>query len=83
MTTVIEYKEEVELVTASKTVLAWLEDWFEVNNYSPTLREISRGTGIRLATVHTAIEILSDMALIKREPGMARTIRLPEKEGDE
>ena len=56
-------------------LLDWLREWFRQHDYSPSIREIANGTGIKGGTLQRRLTKLKEEGYIDWEPGRNRTIR--------
>lgn len=65
-----------ELTEKQKEVLEYITRFKEVNGYSPSMREIARGTYTGVTPVHTIMEELKDKGYIDYKPRQSRTIRV-------
>ena len=52
----------------------WIAAFIASNGYSPNLREISRGTGLKYTTARFHVIRLQARGWLKREPGRLRSI---------
>ena len=67
-----------------KIIFDFINSFIEENGYSPTVREIADGVGLKSpATVHTHISNLVDMGLLKKDALKNRTISSPTPHKDE
>ncbi|MGM0341622.1 hypothetical protein [Enterococcus sp. AZ007] len=60
-------------------VLIFIDEFIKKNGYPPTIRQISKNTGIpSTSSVSSYLWQLKTMNLLKIEPGAVRTIRMTE-----
>ena len=71
----------IELTKRQKDVLNFIKGYIKTHGYSPTLREIARGTGIKTPRgVKTHLIALSRKGYITFQPGKARSISILKKD---
>lgn len=63
-----------DLTQKQKEVLEYITRFKEVNQYSPSIREIAQGTYTGSTPVHTIIEELKSKGYIDYKPKQSRTI---------
>lgn len=64
-------------------VLIFIDEFIEKKGYPPTIRQISKNTGIpSTSSVSSYLWQLNSMNLLKIEPGAVRTIRMTESGRD-
>ena len=66
----------IQLTRKQREVLNYITRFREVNGYSPSIREIAKGTYLAATRVHTILEELKDMEYITYKPNQPRTIRV-------
>lgn len=68
--------QEQGMVTRQR-IYDFLVEYITKNGYSPTIREIAEGTGLKAKSrVHHHLSVLEDMGKIHTQNGKARTISL-------
>ncbi len=66
------------LTKRQREILDYINGFIQKNQYSPSLREIGRGTGISsLATVHKHLCNLEDKGVIRRQANRGRALEMP------
>lgn len=65
-----------ELTNKQRTVLEYIIRFKEVNGYSPSIREIAKGTYTCSTPIHTILEELKDKGYIDYKPKQPRTIKV-------
>ena len=65
-----------ELTKKQKEVLDYITRFKEVNQYSPSIREIANGTFTGSTPIHTIMEELKTKGYIDYNPRQPRTIRV-------
>ena len=69
------------LTERQQTILRFVRGFIEENGFSPTIREITDGCGMRTTSVTSYnLDRLAEMGLLTRQPDKARSIVLA-KEG--
>lgn len=66
----------MNLTNKQKVLLDYVVRFKEVNGYSPSVREIAKGTYTGVARVHTILEELMDKGYITFKEKQPRTIRV-------
>lgn len=65
------------LGSRQKQILAYIKETLRTKGYPPSVREIGEAVGLSSSsTVHTHLEKLEDMGLIRRDPTKPRTIEV-------
>ena len=65
-----------DLTKKQKEVLDYITRFKEVNQYSPSVREIAKGTFTGSTPIHTIMEELKNKGYIDYNPRQPRTIRV-------
>jgi repressor LexA len=66
----------MELSPRQAEIRRFIGGYHQEKGYSPTLREISEGIGLSLATVAAHVKAMKDKGAIAWEPGSPRSIHL-------
>ncbi len=61
-------------------ILSYLQTYTTTKGYSPSVREMAKGTHRSVATIHYHLEKLEQAGYITSQPNMARTYRVTVKE---
>ena len=78
--TIRNVRSEVQMGTTKQKILAFIQEYIEDNNYSPTQREISEAVGLAsAATTNGHLADLKKAGYIDYIPGFPRTIRVLKK----
>lgn len=66
----------IALTDREKDILKYIIRFKEVNGYSPTVREIARGTYSSVARVHDTLERLQELGYLQFKSKSPRTINV-------
>lgn len=65
------------LTPRNREVLAWIQEFWQKNQFFPTYRDIQHGLGYRsVSSVQNHIRRLKQAGLVVSDPDKARTLRL-------
>lgn len=71
-----------EISPLSVKVYDYIQKYIESNGYSPSLRDMSKKFKTSTSAINHSLGILEGRGLIKRDPVIARSIRLVKQEGE-
>jgi repressor LexA len=60
-------------------LLAYIRRYRETEDIAPSVREIAKALGVTAATIQRHLDALEDTGVIRRSPGIPRSIRILEE----